>query len=93
MSIWEKCGEYKAVPFFGFPMRPSFKDGIVTFEFPEKYTPNGNQIQEVAEKLAKFLHGEIITVTDNIVKIKASDDAIASTIYNKFMSSNAMYSK
>ncbi len=93
MSIWEKCEEHKAVPFFGFPMVPSFGSGILKFKFPEGYVPNGSQTQEVAEQLAKFVGGEIITVTDNLVEVKASDDYITSIIYNKFMSSNAMYSK
>lgn len=43
MSIWADCEEHDAVPFFGFPVKPSFKDDKITFDFPIGYEPNGSQ--------------------------------------------------
>lgn len=37
MSIWNDCEEFNAVPFYGFPVRPHFKNGVITFEFPLGY--------------------------------------------------------
>jgi hypothetical protein len=84
MSIWEKCEEHNAVPFFGFPLRTSFENGVITWEFPEGYTPNGSQTKEVAEKLMEFTGGEIIEVTDKVIKIKSNDARLADIIYEAF---------
>ena len=86
MSIWEKCEEHSAVPFYGFPLKPSFKDGIIIWEFPEGYAPNGSQTKEVSEKLKELTGGEIIEVTDKIIKVRPSEDHLAGIIYKAFMS-------
>lgn len=87
MSIWEKCEEHKAMPFYGFPVKPSFEDGLVKFEFPEGYAPNGSKTQEVAEKIKRLFNGEIIVVTDNIVKVKIDQEVLGYVIYRHFMDS------
>lgn len=88
MSIWEKCRQYDAVPFFGFPLRPSFIAGFILWEFPEGYNPNGDKVKEVAEELKKFTNGEIIEVTDKIIKIKPNQSNIGHIIYKAFMNTN-----
>jgi len=85
MSIWEKCREYSAVPFFGFPLRISFKDGIIVWEFPEGYAPNGSQTKDIAEKLKEFTGGKIIEVTDKLITVKPSEEYLAVIIYKAFM--------
>ena len=85
MSIWEKCKEHNAVPFYGFPVRPSFKNGVIVFEFPEGYAPNGSQTKEVAEKLREFTGGDIIEVTDKIIKVLPNEKYLGVVIFNSFM--------
>ncbi len=87
MSIWDKCQEYNAMPFYGFPLSASFKDGIIIWEFPEGYAPNGSQTKEVANKLKAFVGGEILEVTDNIIRIKPNEKHIGAIIVSSFMAS------
>mgnify|MGYP000222717524 CR=1 FL=1 len=89
MSIWEKCEEHDAVPFFGFPLKPNFIDGLIVWEFPEGYEPNGDQTKEVAEELKTFTNGEIIEVTNKTIKIKPNQDRLGYFIYKAFMDKNA----
>ena len=88
MSIWEKCEEHKAVPFFGFPLKPDFIDGLIVWEFPEGYAPNGDQTKEVAEELKVFTGGEIIEVTNKTIKIKPKQEQLGYVIYKAFMNRN-----
>ena len=85
MSIWEKCEEYNAVPFFGFPLKVSFKNGSIVWEFPEGYAPNGSQTKEVAEKLKEFTGGDILEVTDKLIRILPSEKHLAVIIYRAFL--------
>lgn len=85
MSIWEKCKEHNAVPFYGFPVRPSFKNGVIILEFPEGYAPNGSQTKEVAENLREFTGGDIIEVTDKTIKVLPNEKYLGVVIFNSFM--------
>lgn len=93
MSIWEKCREHNAVPFYGFPLKVSYKDGVITWEFPEGYNPNGSQVQEVAHKLREFVGGSIIEITDKKIKILAGEKHIAVILYQAFLDQNIMSKK
>lgn len=88
MSIWEDCEEHGGVPFFGFPVKPSFKDGVFQFEFPLGYEPNGSQTKEVAEKLNEMLGGEIIQVTDKIIQVRVDPEKLSYVIYDQYMTTN-----
>ncbi len=85
MSIWEDCEKYDAVPFYGFPVKPSFENGLIVWEFPIGYEPNGTQTQEVAEKLQKIVGGEIVEVSDKIIKIKPEQTKLGYLIYKVFL--------
>ena len=88
MSIWNKLDEYEgSVYFYGFPMKPSIKDGFITFYFPEGYAPNRSQTKSVARDLIKLVgeKSEQNEVTDKIVKIKISEVKLACVIYDAFI--------
>ena len=89
MSIWNDCEDYDAFPFYGFPVKPSFKDGFVIFEFPLGYEPNGSQTQEVVNNLIKMFGDDKKckenVVTDKLVKIKIDNDKLAYEIYRHYM--------
>lgn len=87
MSILNKCKEYEALPFYGFPVKPSFEEGNIVFEFPEGYSPNGSRTQEVADKLARIVSGDIIKVTPNIVKVKPNMEMFGELIYGIYINS------
>ena len=94
MSIWEKCRQYNAVHFYGFPLIISFKDGAITWEFPEGYNPNRSQIEEVANKLREFVGGRFVEVTtDKKIKILANEKHLAVIIYQAFLDKNIMHTK
>lgn len=85
MSIWEKCRQHNAVPFYGFPLVISFKDGVIIWEFPEGYTPNGDASKQVAEELREFVGGSIVEVSEKRIKILAGDKHLAVIIYQAFL--------
>lgn len=85
MGVWQDCEEHGGVPFYGFVVKPNMKDGIIRFEFPLGYKPNGNQTQEVADKLVKMVGGEIIQVTDKVVEVKTDPEKLAYVIYDRYM--------
>jgi hypothetical protein len=85
MSIWEKCQEHNAVPFFGFPVKPTFKNGVIIWEFPEGYAPNGDKTSDVAKKLQEFTGGDLIEVSQNVIKILPSEKHIGVFIFDAFM--------
>jgi hypothetical protein len=87
MSIWEECQEHNAVPFFGFPVKPSFKNGLIIWEFPLGYTPNGSKTKLVAEKLCELTGGDIIEITDKMVKVLPSEKYLGVMIFAAFMQS------
>jgi hypothetical protein len=88
MSIWSDCEEFDAVPFYGFPVRPQFENDIITFEFPKGYEPNGSQTQSVAEKLQKLFNGEIIEVTENVVRVKVGKNSLNYVLYKCYLENN-----
>jgi hypothetical protein len=85
MSIWNDCEKFNAVPFYGFPVKPHFEDGVITFDFPLGYKPNGSQTQEVADKLQKLFKGEILEVTENCVIVKVNEDTLRYVIYQHYL--------
>jgi hypothetical protein len=87
MSIWADCQEHNAVPFFGFPVKPSFKNGLIIWEFPLGYAPNGSQTQVVAEKLREFTGGDIVEVTDKVVKVLPNEKYLGVVIFTAFLQS------
>ena len=87
MSIWNKCEKYNARPYFGFPLKVSFKDNIVTLHFPEGYKPNGDRVEALAIELTK-LYGKLISVSKKTIKIKIRNDILASIIYKDLLDSN-----
>lgn len=85
MSIWEDCEHFNAVPFYGFPVIPNFENGVITFEFPLGYTPHGSQTQKVANKLKKLFKGEILEVTEKLVKVKVNEDSLKYVFYHYYL--------
>jgi hypothetical protein len=85
MSIWTDCEEYNAVPFYGFPVKPSFDNDIITFEFPIGYEPNESQTKKVAQTLQKMFRGKILEITDKIVKVKLSKNSLSNIIYEYYL--------
>jgi hypothetical protein len=85
MSIWEDCEKHGAVPFYGFPVKPKLENGLIIWEFPIGYEPNGSQTKEVAEKLHKIVGGELIEVTDKVIKIKPEETKLGYLIYKAFL--------
>ncbi len=88
MSIWNDCEKYDAVPFYGFPVVPSLKDGIVTFEFPIGYNPDGSKTKEVAKKIHELYGGEIIEVTTKLVRVKIEMNQLGYILYKYYLDSN-----
>jgi hypothetical protein len=85
MSIWADCEEFDALPFMGFPVKPSVKDNVVTFEFPKGYAPNGSQTQDVADRLARILEGEVLEVTDKLVRVSFDETNLGTIIYSHYI--------
>ncbi len=89
MSIWEDCKQYEALPFYGFPVKPSFKDGIIIFHFPEGYKPSGSQTKEVAKNLAKRFNGQILEASPKWVRVAIDpamiDELLGELFYNDYM--------
>ena len=85
MSIWKNCELLNAVPFYGFPVIPHFENNILTFKFPLGYKPNGSQTKEVAEKLQKLFKGEVLEVTENIIKVKVDEDTLKYVFYQYYL--------
>jgi hypothetical protein len=80
-NIWAKCEKYGAVPFYGFPVIPKVKDGVLILEFPEGYHISNSQTQEVANHLLRILGDSIVEVTDKVVKVSINDALLAKFIY------------
>jgi hypothetical protein len=76
-NIWAKCEKYGAVPFYGYPVIPKVEDGMIIYEFPEGYTPNGNQMQEVADDLLEQIGSSIVEVTDKTIKVMIDNKLLA----------------
>jgi hypothetical protein len=85
MSIWNDCEEFNAVPFYGFPVKPNFENGVITFEFPLGYKPDGSQTQNVADKLQKLFKGEVLEVTEKLVKVKVNEDTLKYVFYRHYL--------
>lgn len=85
MSIYAECEKLNALPFFGFPVRPTVKHNVVTFEFPNGYAPNGSQTQEVADRLAKLLNGEVLNVSDTVVQVSFNEEELGTIIYSHYL--------
>lgn len=83
-NIWEKCNQYNAVPFFGFPLIISYKNGAIIWEFPEGI----DKIDNVAEKVRQFVGGSLIEITGNKIRILPSEKHLAVIIYQAFVSNN-----
>lgn len=84
MSIWNDCEEHNALPFYGRPIRPSVEGDVVTFDFPLGYEGSGG-MQGVAKTLENILGGEIIMLTDNIVKVKFSPKEMGYVVYKYYL--------
>ena len=80
MSIWNDCINTDSMPFYGFPLQIEVKDNKLLFNFPNKYDPNGNQIQKVADKMS-YLLGEIEEIAETYFIIKIESSKLAKFIY------------
>lgn len=87
MSIWYDCEEFKAVPFYGFPLIPKIENDFIIFEFPKGYTPHGSKTNEVAQKLIEIcgIDCKENLITDKIVKVKLSAEKLPYVIYYFYM--------
>ncbi len=79
MSIWTDCEEHEgAVPFFGFPVIPSFDGKILTLDFPKGYKPNGgSKTEEVCNLLVKKFGGKPISFDKNKVVVEIDPETVA----------------
>jgi hypothetical protein len=84
MSIWNDCEEHNALPFYGYPIIPSVEGDVVTFDFPLGYE-GGYGMKEVAKTLEDILGGEVIMLTDNIVKVKFSPKEMGYVVYRYYL--------
>ncbi len=81
MSIWNDCKETDSKPFYGFPIQINIKDNKLLVNFPKGYKPNGNKIQEVANKFSCLL-GKIEKLNKNSFIIEIENNKLANFIYH-----------
>ncbi len=91
MSIHEDLSKHPgSVPLFGFPVIPRFKDGVIIWEFPMGYTPDmgytpkESETHWVAKNLQEKFGGNILEVTNKIVKVKPDSEKIGYAIFKAF---------
>jgi hypothetical protein len=73
MSIWEDIEKHGGMPFYGFPAIPSIKDNKFVVDFPLGYKPNGSKTQEVGERMATALSGNLVSFNDKQVVIELGE--------------------
>lgn len=88
MSIWTDCKEHHAVPFFGYPVLPRLDGDVFSMVFPEGYTPNGNQMQQLSEKIRRIMGAQIVSVTDTELRIRLASEKVAYVLYEYLVSAH-----
>jgi hypothetical protein len=81
MGILQECQEKNSLPFYGFPIQIDVENGILIVNFPDGYTPNGDETKEVADKFG-YLLGEIQNLKKGYFEIKLDDNKLAMFIYH-----------
>lgn len=87
MSIWEDCKQYKAFPFYGFPVIPRIVEGFIEFEFPLGYEPNGSKTGEVSKNLTKMvgIKSKQAMISNNLVRVRIDEAKLAELIYEHYL--------
>lgn len=86
-SIWSDISQYEdSMPFFGFVAIPHIKGDILTIDFPNGYTPNGDATKEVAGQIARLLNAKgAKKINDTQIQIKLDMSELASYILEKLI--------
>lgn len=96
MSIWDDIAANEgSMPFYGFPVIPEIsgkaEDMSLTLTFPEGYSPDGDQTEEVGEGIAKLYNGKVVSVITKGEKtqviISIDPGCVAETLVEYYMDS------